>query len=237
MFFHPTGVRPGQVLTVGETLSIAGHVAPPLDSFVSATITSPGGTVRQFEGLANAVGYFYDPAQSFAVDEAGVWTVQVNVRHEGDTSAGEVEPPPPTGGILGVTGGRYPVYVVPSGTEPLEWQQGRVLSIAPTSPYNFTFRLPDGWTDVQVNLTVTTPSYVLESGTIRPSGNSFSYQYNPARLSDNRPTLEDTPGGAGASASDVVTITFVITGLDGVRFQIQSRTFTVMYDQMMTYDS
>jgi hypothetical protein len=237
MFFHSTGVRPGQVLTVGDSLTIAGHVAPPLDSIVSVTITSPNGDVRQFEGVANAVGYFYDPTQDFTVDQAGVWTVQVNVRHEGETSAGMVEPPPPTGGILGVQEGRFPVFVMPPDAEPLPWEQRSVVAIPPTSPYNFAFPVPEGWTDVQVYVTVTTPSYVLESRTIRPSGSSFSYQYNTSALSDIRPTLENSTGGDGASASDVVTITFAITGLDGVRFQIRSRTFTVMYDRMLTFES
>jgi hypothetical protein len=236
MFFHPTGVRPGQVLTLGDTLAVAGHVAPPLNSIVSVTITSPEGDVRQFEGVANAVGYFYDPTQDLSVDEVGVWTVQVNVRHEGETSAGMVEPPPPTGGILGVQGGRFPVFVLPPDANPLPWEQEPILAIPPTSPYNFSFPVPEGWTDIQVYVTVTTPSYVLESGTIRPSGSSFSYQYNTSQLSDIRPTLENSTGGRGASASDVVTITFVITGMDGVRFQIRSRTFTVMYDRMLTFE-
>jgi hypothetical protein len=135
-----------------------------------------------------------------------------------------------------VQGGRFPVYVLPPDAEPLPWDQESILAIPPTSPYNFNFPLPEGWTDVQVYVTVTTPSYVLESGTIRPSGSSFSYQYNTTELSDIRPTLENSTGGEGASASDVVTITFVITGMDGVRFQIRSRTFTVMYDRMMTFD-
>jgi hypothetical protein len=203
---------------------------------VTVTITSPEGAVRQFEGVANAVGYFYNPTQDFSVDEAGVWTVVINVRHEGKTSAGMVEPPPPTGGILGVQGGRFPVYVMPPNAEPLPWEQQPILAIPPTSPHNFRFPLPVGWTDVQVYVTVTTPSYVLESGPIRPSGSSFSYQYNMTRLNDIRPMLENSTGGQGAAASDVVTITFVITGMDGVRFQIRSRTFTVMYDRMMTFD-
>ncbi len=236
MFFHPTGVRPGEVLAQGDTLAVAGHVAPPLNSIVSVTITSPGGEVRQYEGIANAIGYFYDPIQDFAVDEVGVWTVEIYVRHEGETSAGVVEPPPPTGGILGVQGGRFPVFVLPPNAEPLPWEQANIQNIPPTSPYNFNFRLPDGWSDVEVYLVVTTPSYVLENGTIRPSGSSFSYQYNTTRLHDIRPTLENNPGGAGASSSDVVTITFVITGVDGVRFQIRSRTFTVMYDRLMTME-
>jgi hypothetical protein len=236
MFFHPTGVRPGEVLTRGDALAVAGHVAPPLDSIVSVTITSPGGAIRHYEGAANTVGYFYDPTQDFAVDEIGVWTVEISVRHEGETSAGLVEPPPPTGGILGVQGGRFPVFVLPADAEPLPWEQANIQNIPPTAPYNFNFRLPDEWSDVQVYLVVTTPSYVLENGTIRPSGGSFSYQYNTTRLNDIRPTLENNLGGAGASSSDVVTITFVITGMDGVRFQIRSRTFTVMYDRLLTME-
>ena len=113
MFFHPTGIRAGDVLELGNTLAVSGQVAPTLASVVSVKITSPNGVVRSFEGTANAIGYFYDPTQDFAVDEPGLWTVEIHVRHEGETSAGQIEPPPPTGDVLGTEGGIFSIFVIP----------------------------------------------------------------------------------------------------------------------------
>ena len=69
--------------------------------------------MRTISGRANPIGYFSDPAGDFVVDEPGVWTVDVEVVHDGMTSAGPVEPPYPTGGVLGSADGRFRVYVVP----------------------------------------------------------------------------------------------------------------------------
>jgi hypothetical protein len=55
-------------------------------------------------------------------------------------------------------------------------------------------------------------------------------------LNDVTPTLENNPGGSGPASSDVVTITFVISGIDlNGEMQIRSRTFTLMYDRMITF--
>lgn len=237
MFFHPTAARPGDVLTVGDTFSIAGQVAPTLPSTVSVTITSPGGETRQFEGLANPVGYFYDPAQDFSVDEPGIWTVTISVRHEGVTSAGQVEPPPPTGGILGVTGGTFPVYVLEADSPPLEWNDTRAdFDFAAAVPYNFNFQVPAGWTDARVFSVVTIPGYVLSISELRVSGGSFSFQYNSSNLARDFPNLESNGDGDGAASADVVTVTFVATGLDeNGQPQIRSRSYTIAHDRLTTF--
>jgi hypothetical protein len=237
MFFHPTGARPGDVLHLDDTLTIVGQVAPTLASIVSVTITSPSGQVRSFEGIANAIGYFYDPAQDFAVDEAGAWTVEIQVRHEGGTSAGIVEPPPPSGNVLGTQGGRFQVFVVSPDAPSLEWNDPRSdIAIPAGVPYNFNFPLPEDWINVEVYHVVTTPAYVLDETPIRPSGRSFSFQYNPTNLSKNFPNLENNGDGVGASASDVVTLTFVVTGIDGNgNLQARSRTYTIAHDRLTTF--
>ncbi len=237
MFFHPTGVRPGDVLRQGDTLSVAGQVAPTLASLVSVQITAPSGVVRQFEGKASAIGYFYDPTQDFAVDEPGVWTVDVRVRHEGLTSAGSIEPPPPIGNVLGSESGRFMVYVLPNESQPLEWNDARAdFTIPPGIPYNFSFPLPETWTDVQVFHTVSIPGSILSQGPLRPSGRSFSFQYNPTNLGRSFPNLETNGQGEGPSAADVMTLTFVVTGSDeNGRFQVRARTFTIMHDRLTTF--
>ncbi len=238
MFFHPTGVQPGQRLTVGDTLAVAGQLAPTLPSVVHVTITAPGGRVRQFEGTASQIGYFYDPAQDFQVDEAGVWTVEITTRHDGLTSAGRIEPPPPTGGVLGTTGGRFSVYVLPAEAEALVWAGGQSdIAIPAAFPYNFNLRFPADWQNVRIEYTVTMPGYVLESGPGRAGGGSFTYQYNPANLSRVFGNLESNGEGDGPAASDVVAVTLVVTGTDANgRAQIQSRSFTIMHDRLTTFD-
>lgn len=238
MFFHPTAVRPGQVLTVGDTLAVAGQVAPTLPSNVSVTITAPSGEVRTFEGIANAIGYFYDPANDFVVDEAGIWTVQIQVSHTGLSSAGQVQEPYPTGGILGAEGGRFNIYVVPPDTPPFEWQDTRQdIAIPGALPYNFNFFIPNGWTNVTVDHTVTIPGFILRDGPITVSGASFNFQHNPTNLNSAFPNVEVDARLHGAAASDPVTLTFAVTGTDeSGRFQIRTRTFTILYDRLLTLE-
>jgi hypothetical protein len=239
MFFYPTAVTPGQVLKTGEVLAVAGHIAPTLPSLVDVRITSPAGKVRQFTGKANAIGYYYDPAQDFALDEVGIWMVEIQVRHEGGTSAGQIEPPPPTGGILGAQGGRFQVFALEPQSEPLAWNDTRAdFGIPAGVPYNFNFQLPGDWQNFDAAYIVATPAYVLEVGRPRISGRSFSYQFNPANLSRVFPNLESTGQGDGPSASDIITLTFVATrtNADG-QTEVRSRTFTITHDRLTTHDS
>lgn len=239
MFFHPTGVQPGQVFTVGDVVAAAGQVAPTLPSIVTVSIAAPDGTVKQaFSGIANPVGYFYMPEYNVILDQAGVWTVDITVRHDGLTSAGMIEPPAPTGGILGADGGRFLIYVLPAASEPLVSNVTEPdVSIGAGIPFNYNFTIPDGWTDFQVYHTVTTPFAILEQGPLRNSGLSFSYQYNPTNLNRVFSNLENNGQGSGPAASDVVTLTFVVTGLDeNGAFQIRSRTFTIRHDRMLSLE-
>ncbi len=239
MFFHPTGVQPGQVFTVGDVVAASGQVAPTLPSVVMVSITAPDGMVKQaFSGIANPVGYFYMPEYNVILDQAGVWTVDITVRHDGLTSAGMIEPPAPTGGILGADGGRFLIYVLPAASEPLVSNVTEPdVSIGAGIPFNYNFTIPDGWTDFQVYHTITTPFAILEQGPLRTSGLSFSYQYNPTNLNRVFSNLENNGQGSGPAASDVVTLTFVVTGLDeNGAFQIRSRTFTIRHDRMLSLE-
>ena len=107
LFLMPTAVRPGTILEVGDRFVFAGQVGPPLASKVTVQVTSPSGVAHTFSGQANLIGFFGDPARDFVVDEQGIWTVEVQVLHDGLTSAGPVEPPYPTGGVLGSADGRF----------------------------------------------------------------------------------------------------------------------------------
>jgi hypothetical protein len=48
--------------------------------------------------------------------------------------------------------------------------------------------------------------------------------------------MEGNRGGEGAAAADVITLTFVATGVDGSGLpQVRSRSFTITYDRLMTF--
>ena len=107
MFILPTGVHPGAILEVGDTFHFAGHLMPTLDSQVTVTVTAPSGAFYMVDDQANSIGYFYDPGDDFIVDEPGLWSVDVNVWHDGQCSGGATIPPYPSGDVLGSDDGTY----------------------------------------------------------------------------------------------------------------------------------
>ena len=149
LFLLPTAVRPGAILTVGDRFVFAGQVGvtiravsstgsehgqvgPPLASEVTIRAVSSTGSEHVAAGVATliragagqhrrqAIGYFSSPEDDFVVHEPGVWTVHVAVHHDGPTSAGTVQPPYPTGSVLGSVDGTYHFYVVPAASTSLD---------------------------------------------------------------------------------------------------------------------
>ncbi len=237
-FFHLTSVHPGQVIEQGELLSIAGQAAPALQSRVTVSLTSPNGTTTQFDGLTNRIGYFYDADHMLALDEVGVWTVKITVSPVAITSEGRVENAP-VGGILGAVENRFPLYVTAPGTAPLDWNRsGDIDTDTPAGAFfNFTLNLPQGLTDVQAYRTVTTPGYVLDDGLLQTAATTFPYQYSPPRIADSFPFLETDGSGTGPAASDIVTVTFAVSGLDtnGQR-QVYTRTFDFLTNRIVSFE-
>ena len=240
IFFHPTATRAGDVLTIGDTLSIAGQVAPTLQSEVDVRITNPDGVQLTFNGLTNAIGYFYNPAFDFSVDEVGIWTVDITTRPASVTSAGMPQEPLPSGGVLGEINGSFSIFVVPEVSESLTWGQGGDVELVrnnPSAPLNIVIDIPQGWTETQTNYVITTPSYIVDDSTIQIFGQTASYQYNPGTFSQIVPNLEVSAGAGDASYSDVVTATFVVTGLDeDGDFAIRTRTFTFLHDRITSFE-
>jgi len=198
MFILPTGVRPGEVLEVGDTFRFAGHIMPTLDSQVAVTVTAPGGTRRVVNGHGNHVGYVYDPDDDFALDEPGLWSVDVHVWHDGQCSGGSTIPPYPSGGVLGSargswSGGRYWFYVVPQGSPRLD-----VASPAPgllsfddeVTPITISGAVPPGLSDVMVDYTIEMPGYVLEQGQVAPAGGTYQITFDPDALHEDFPNLD-----------------------------------------------
>ncbi|MFN8527826.1 MAG: hypothetical protein U0670_04365 [Anaerolineae bacterium] len=234
MFFVPSGTPPGALLRQGETISIAGQVAPTIPAAVRVTITSPSGVVTDYDGRANAVGYFYDPVHDFAADEIGVWTIDIQVTGDVTTSAGEPRAPYLTGGVLRPQGTSYNVYVLSPDSEVLRSNIQRGDTIIPTGTFNFTFTVPADWTDTQGYVTLRTPSYILYENPVRASGRTIAYQFNPGLIRGSFPNVENEPRGSGSSVVDPMTLTIVATGRDpNGQLQIQGRQITLFYNRLM----
>jgi hypothetical protein len=200
-------------------------------------VTDPAGISREFSGIANVIGYFYDPANNFTVDQPGIWRVEVEIWHEGLTSAGPIDDSVPTGGVLGVADS-FAVYVIPEGEPLLSWNDTRQdFTIPGALPYNFNFTIPDEWSNVQVDHAVTIPGFLLRAGPLNVSGTSFSFQHNPTNLSALFPNIEVDARLDGPAAADPVTLTFVATGEDADgQPQIRTRVFTILYDRLITLE-
>lgn len=116
MLFLPKGLRPGDILELGNTASFSGHVGPPLDSRVTVTITSPLGMQHISEWHANKIGWVYDPGFDFVVNEIGRWTVDVFVEHDRPYLPTGITPTSHNSGTVLGTSGRYEFYVVEPGS-------------------------------------------------------------------------------------------------------------------------
>jgi hypothetical protein len=222
VFFLPTGVRPGSVLESGDMFSFSGHVAPPLDSRVTVTVTSPSNVVWTIDGHANKVGWFYDPTADFVVDEPGAWTVEVRVEHDRLYEPGGLEPTSHnTGTVLGASQSRYAFYVVEPGvprlniTAPspgfLTWPTNII------APLDIVGTVPPGVSGAVVSYTISMAGVILEQGTVTPTGSTFTVSYDPATLHNTFPNIDlSAPEEQRPGLSDQVWISLLLTGGGGL---------------------
>ncbi|HEY3051930.1 MAG TPA: hypothetical protein VGK04_00925 [Thermoanaerobaculia bacterium] len=68
---------------------------------------------------ASRIGYFNPQSAVFQADESGVWKAQLKVTFDRITSAGPVQPPYPTGDVLGSRDGEFYFYVTDPTEPPL----------------------------------------------------------------------------------------------------------------------
>lgn len=233
LFFLPTTVQSGAVLELGNLFVFAGQVGPPLASQVTYTVTSPSGASFGGAGQANAIGYYADPEGVFSVDEPGVWTVQIEVLHDGDTSAGPVEPPFPTGGTLGSDDGSYHFFVIDPAAPSLDagLEQFTIaelgisdadieadpLTTKPTTvgPIHFLFEIPAGWTDVEAHYVIRMPGFILETGHYLVVEGKAGVVYDPVRLSADFPNIDlRSRQNRAPGLADEVLITIYLSGRD-----------------------
>jgi hypothetical protein len=212
MFLVPLGVRPGAILEVGESFRMAGPIMPTLPSYVEYTVTAPDGTVRSFEGRANAVGYFYYPEHDFVLDQTGFWTVDLTVTHDGMTSAGPVERPYPTGGPLTPDGATFSFVVTGSATKVLdiktdlsELTSAQWFSNIRTARFEAT--LPKGWISTRTRVIVTMPGIVLVDEDILSNEGTVTWNLDAQALNQLANNFDYERGIA-----DTVDVTFYVEG-------------------------
>jgi hypothetical protein len=211
LFLHPQGVRPGSILEVGDTFSFSGQVGPTLASKVAVTVTAPSGKVTSFSGNANKIGYFYRPSSNFKVEETGVYTVKVDVTHEGETSAGVVETPFPTGGVLGSPDGQFSFYVVDAKSKTARLTGDVPSLLSEAAIVDFDLSAESTFDVASVHQTTSMPGVILEQRTMSKP----SYRYDALSLNKTFPNL-DVPDGEfeKRNGSDTVTVSFLIEGID-----------------------
>jgi hypothetical protein len=208
MFFLPLGVRPGSVHEVGDVFRMSGSVMPTLPSRVEYIVKSPDGSTHTLGGRANAVGYFYDPADDFILDQPGLWTVELMVTHDGMTSAGPVQAPYPSGGPLTPDGHSFTFVVTDSDTHKL----GIVTDLARIKPTNwygtiqqahFEALLPQGWTGETAYLTVTMPGIVLVDSDVQIENRAIRWLLKGEEMNQLANNFDYDTGLA-----DTITVTF-----------------------------
>lgn len=208
LFWHPTAVRPGSVLEIGDRVSFAGYFAPALPCKLELTVTAPSGNVRTLRRTANKIGYLYDPTFDFDADEPGLWKIKVHGSFDGVTSAGRVVAPFPAGDLLGTADGEAFFYVTPRDAPPLGVDKPGVSFVRPAAgAISFTATPPPGTMGTLVHQTTTMPGFLLEQGHLP----AFSYAYDAPRLAEDNPNL-DLFDGEGRAGADAILISLFATG-------------------------
>jgi hypothetical protein len=234
IFAHPMGVRPGSILEVGDTVSFSAQIAPTLPSELVVVITSPTGRTHLIEGIANKVGYFYDPLLDFTATEAGVYTASVTVTHNGQTSAGKVEAPYPTGSILGADNSEFDFYVVSNHAKPAKFS-GQIPAKLPSSAsLSLDLESSEGYEITKIYSSAVMPGFMLFQG---QSDTPF-YNYDAYELNKDFPNL-DLPGGqlTQRNGADTVTLSFLLeTVTNSGEILFEGRTATIQGDALQFLD-
>jgi len=216
MLFLPKGVRPGDVLEVGDVVAFSGHVGPPLDSQVSVTITSPSDVQHVAVLRANKIGWVYDPGFDFPAEEPGRWTVDVHVLHDRPYVGNGVIPlTHNTGTVMGTTG-RYEFYVVEPGSlrlfvtlpEPgyITWPEGEI------EPIHIRGTAPAG--TITVHYTIHDKGVVMDQGGVIPDASgTFTVTYDAKALHESFSMLSLTAHeGRWEGLADEVAINLLAMG-------------------------
>ena len=184
-----------------------------MPAVVSYTVTKPSGATLTFSGRANSVGYYFRARDDFAVDQPGIYQVDLRVDYDGVTAAGQVTAPFPTGDVLGSASGRFHVYVVRRGSAPLDVPLASNAFLPAPATLTVPANVPAGMTATRVHRTTTMPGFVLEAGDL-PTSSSVTYRYDPVALARDFPNLDVTRFGRPVAA-DAITISLAAVGTSG----------------------
>jgi hypothetical protein len=154
------------------------------------------------------------------------------------TSAGPVDPPYPTGNVLGSEAGRYYFYVV-------EPAQARAAITGPMPGWatftngwdivkqTFTVPVPQDWTDARLRYTIALPGWILETREITPTAGSFKVVYDPKTLSYTFPNVDLRRSQSWSPGlSDEVFISFAVSGTGGGAAVYQANVITLQGEQL-----
>ena len=212
IFFVPLGVRPGAVLEIGESFRMAGPIMPTLPSKVEYIVTAPNGTIRSFEGRANSVGYYYNPADDFELEQTGLWTVELSVTHDGMTSAGPLGLPYPTGGPLTPDGSSFNFVVIGPKTQVLSIETD-LTKLTPAQWFShvqkasFEAALPTGWSGSNARVIVSMPGNVLVDKKVSIIGDTVTWILDGQQLNHLANNFDYEQGFA-----DTLDVTFYAEG-------------------------
>ena len=170
-------------------VSFSGQVAPTLPSKIQIEITAPSGAKRSFGGVANKIGYYFDPNNDYVVSEPGVHTVNVTVFHDGQTSAGQVEPPFPTGSVLGAENGSFKFYVTSDGAMQANLASSVPAKLPTSARLALELQSGDG-SPCRRQYTAVMPGFILNQATLTDA----STIYDAFELNESFPNL-DLPAG------------------------------------------
>jgi hypothetical protein len=196
------------VLELGDAFRMAGPIMPTLPSKVEYTVIAPDGTLQEFAGVANAVGYYYQPADDFILNQTGEWIVELKVYHDGMTSAGPVEEPFPTGGPLTPDLHTFSFFVVESAKERLPVQTDLAgLDYQPwhydVNSATFAMSLLPGFEPDKIRMVATIPGIVLASEELPVEYGHVEWRLDGTALNRLVHNLDHLQGLA-----DTITVTF-----------------------------
>jgi hypothetical protein len=205
-------------------------------------VTAPSGITHTVSGQANSIGYFYDGANDLTVTEPGLWSVDVQVWHDGQCSGGATVSPYPSGDVLGSergpwTGGRYWFYVVPVGSPRLTVSAPSpgLLDIGEElAPIKIRGSWPEALTVAEVEYTISMPGYILEQGQATVEGKTFEFTFDPEALHQEFPNLDlmSRDGHWGPGLSDTFVIGLLLQGRHGGEDVYRATTITIQGERV-----
>jgi len=209
-FVVPLAVRPGSILESGGAFSFSASLAPALPAAVEIVVSGPGDFRRTIKGRSNAIGYFYQPDADFLVERPGVYHVAVSAAFDSPTSAGPMQPPYPSGTVLGAVNNGFDFYVVDPRSSKAATKRPFRSVVPGVWPVSLDAAVPDGLRGGTLYYTIGMPGFQLETGSATLSGSEARVIYDPIAMNREFPNIDLAPGLA-----DTIWASMILIGKDG----------------------